>query len=105
MVRDEGVVSGLAAFPSSNEEGWMRGPEGRSSRRGGDRSTKHSHTLFHCAVERLTAAGYEPIGLDHFALPEDPLSVAARTGDLHRNFQGYTTHAETDLLAFGVSAI
>jgi oxygen-independent coproporphyrinogen-3 oxidase len=61
--------------------------------------------LFSTAVDRLTSYGYEYIGIDHFALPEDPLSLALHNGTLHRNFQGYTTHAETDLLAFGVSAI
>jgi len=57
------------------------------------------------AIERLTAAGYEHIGMDHFARPSDPLVAARDNGSLHRNFQGYTTHAETDLLGFGVSAI
>jgi oxygen-independent coproporphyrinogen-3 oxidase len=61
--------------------------------------------LFDDAVRVLTAAGYEHIGMDHFALPDDPLVQARNNGTLHRNFQGYTTHAETDLLGFGVSAI
>jgi oxygen-independent coproporphyrinogen-3 oxidase len=61
--------------------------------------------LFLDAIERLTAAGYEQIGMDHFARPSDPLVAARDDGSLHRNFQGYTTHAETDLLGFGVSAI
>ena len=43
--------------------------------------------------------------MDHFALPNDDSYVARDYGSLHRNFQGYTTHAETDLLGFGVSAI
>jgi len=43
--------------------------------------------------------------MDHFARRDDPLSVARRNGTLHRNFQGYTTHAEGDLLGFGVSSI
>ena len=43
--------------------------------------------------------------MDHFAKPDDPLSIALRNGTLHRNFQGYTTHSETDLVSFGVSAI
>src|SRR5437764_12339211 len=43
--------------------------------------------------------------MDHFARPGDPLVAAHNNGPLHRNFQGYTTHAETDLLGFGVSAI
>ena len=57
------------------------------------------------AIGRLTSAGYVYIGMDHFALPHDELAVAARTGRLHRNFQGYTTRPDCDLLAFGVSAI
>jgi oxygen-independent coproporphyrinogen-3 oxidase len=61
--------------------------------------------LFVDAIERLTSVGYEHIGMDHFARPSDPLVAARDNGSLHRNFQGYTTHAETDLLGFGVSAI
>ncbi|WP_454831241.1 oxygen-independent coproporphyrinogen III oxidase [Pseudoxanthomonas wuyuanensis] len=61
--------------------------------------------LLGLAVETLSAAGYRYIGMDHFALPEDDLAVAQQRGDLHRNFMGYTTHAQTDLLGLGVSAI
>lgn len=61
--------------------------------------------LLGLAVERLSAAGYEYIGMDHFALPQDELARAQREGGLHRNFMGYTTHAQTDLVGFGVSAI
>jgi len=61
--------------------------------------------LFLDAIQRLTAAGYEHIGMDHFARPGDGLVAARDNGSLHRNFQGYTTHSETDLLGFGVSAI
>src|SRR4249919_4027015 len=61
--------------------------------------------LLQLAIERLTDAGYRYIGMDHFALPEDELSLAQENGTLHRNFMGYTTHAETDLVGFGVSAI
>jgi oxygen-independent coproporphyrinogen-3 oxidase len=57
------------------------------------------------AIERLTSAGYVYIGMDHFARPDDELAVAQRGGRLHRNFQGYSTHADCDLLAFGISAI
>jgi oxygen-independent coproporphyrinogen-3 oxidase len=60
--------------------------------------------LFLC-IKRLTAAGYVYIGMDHFARPEDDLAIAQRQGRLHRNFQGYSTHAEADLVACGVSAI
>jgi len=57
------------------------------------------------AVRRLTAAGYVHIGMDHFARPEDELAVAQRQGRLHRNFQGYSTHAHCDLIGLGASAI
>ncbi|WP_114650313.1 oxygen-independent coproporphyrinogen III oxidase [Pseudothauera hydrothermalis] len=61
--------------------------------------------ILQLAIRRLTEAGYVYIGMDHFAKPDDELTVAQRQGRLHRNFQGYSTHAECDLLAFGVSAI
>ncbi|MEN9433348.1 MAG: oxygen-independent coproporphyrinogen oxidase [Pseudomonadota bacterium] len=57
------------------------------------------------AVEHLTQAGYEYIGMDHFAKPNDELAQAQANGTLHRNFQGYTTHADCDLVAMGVSSI
>ncbi|MBU6292765.1 MAG: oxygen-independent coproporphyrinogen III oxidase [Burkholderiales bacterium] len=56
-------------------------------------------------IRQLNAAGYVYIGMDHFAKPDDELAVAQRQGLLHRNFQGYSTHAESDLIACGVSAI
>lgn len=56
-------------------------------------------------IKRLTDAGYVYIGMDHFAKPTDDLAVAQRQGRLHRNFQGYSTHAESDLVSCGVSAI
>ncbi|MFM8466063.1 MAG: oxygen-independent coproporphyrinogen III oxidase [Oxalobacteraceae bacterium] len=56
-------------------------------------------------IKRLNEAGYVYIGMDHFAKPDDELAVAQRQGRLHRNFQGYSTHAEADLIACGVSAI
>lgn len=56
-------------------------------------------------ISTLTGAGYQFIGMDHFALPDDELAVAQREGILHRNFQGYTTQGEADLVGFGVSAI
>ena len=61
--------------------------------------------IFKRAMERLLAAGYTYIGMDHFAKPTDDLAIAQRQGRLHRNFQGYSTHADCDLLAFGVSSI
>ncbi len=61
--------------------------------------------LLRLAIERLTDAGYRYIGLDHFALPSDDLALAQASGSLHRNFMGYTTHAECDLVGLGVSSI
>jgi len=57
------------------------------------------------SIERLTQAGYVYIGMDHFAKPDDELAVAQREGGLYRNFQGYSTHAECDLVAMGITAI
>jgi oxygen-independent coproporphyrinogen-3 oxidase len=57
------------------------------------------------SLDALTNAGYVYIGMDHFALPGDALAVAKRQGRLHRNFQGYSTQADCDLIALGVSSI
>jgi oxygen-independent coproporphyrinogen-3 oxidase len=57
------------------------------------------------AIDKLTAAGYVYIGMDHFALPTDELAQAQRKGTLHRNFQGYSTHDDIDLLGLGISSI
>jgi oxygen-independent coproporphyrinogen-3 oxidase len=57
------------------------------------------------AIDKLTQAGYVYIGMDHFAKPGDELAVALAEGKLHRNFQGYSTRADCDLIAFGMSAI
>ena len=56
-------------------------------------------------IRQLGEAGYVFIGMDHFAKPDDELAIAQRQGNLHRNFQGYSTQAECDLLAFGISSI
>lgn len=57
------------------------------------------------AIQRLTGAGYDYIGMDHFALPGDDLVQARRDNTLHRNFQGYSTHGDCDMVAVGLSAI
>ncbi len=57
------------------------------------------------SIQRLLDAGYVYIGMDHFAKPDDELAIAQAEGKLHRNFQGYTTHSDCDLVAMGVSAI
>jgi oxygen-independent coproporphyrinogen-3 oxidase len=57
------------------------------------------------AIAGFLAHGYVYIGMDHFALPDDALAVAKRQGRLHRNFQGYSTQPDCDLIGLGVSAI
>ena len=57
------------------------------------------------AAEALAAHGYQAIGLDHFALPDDSMAIAARQGTLRRNFQGYTTDPAETLIGFGATAI
>jgi oxygen-independent coproporphyrinogen-3 oxidase len=61
--------------------------------------------IFQMANELLDAAGYEYIGMGHFALPDDALANAHRNGHLHRNFQGYSTQRDCDLIALGASSI
>jgi oxygen-independent coproporphyrinogen-3 oxidase len=62
-------------------------------------------TMLSTAIAKLIAAGYVYIGMDHFALPQDALAIAKRQGRLHRNFQGYSTKPDCDLIALGVSSI
>ncbi|MDO6500268.1 oxygen-independent coproporphyrinogen III oxidase [Photobacterium sanguinicancri] len=66
---------------------------------------KEKLAMLQDTIATLTGEGYQFIGMDHFALPDDELAVAQREGILHRNFQGYTTQGDCDLLGFGVSAI
>ncbi|MDH4259639.1 MAG: oxygen-independent coproporphyrinogen III oxidase [Gammaproteobacteria bacterium] len=61
--------------------------------------------LLGITIDKLTAAGYIYIGMDHFALPDDELSIALADGSLQRNFQGYSTRAGLDLVGLGMSAI
>jgi oxygen-independent coproporphyrinogen-3 oxidase len=61
--------------------------------------------ILHSAIDKLCAAGYEYIGMDHFARRDDALAVAQREGNLQRNFQGYSAHAQCDSVGFGISAI
>jgi len=80
----------------------------KSQRRIADHAIPDADTklkIFVHALTTLTNAGYVYIGLDHFALPGDELAQALRSGRLHRNFQGYTTQSECDLLSLGISAI
>lgn len=61
--------------------------------------------IMEMTIETLTKHGYVFIGVDHFAKPNDELAIAQRQGKLHRNFQGYTTKPESDLLGFGMTSI
>jgi oxygen-independent coproporphyrinogen III oxidase len=61
--------------------------------------------LYMMAMERFLDAGYQPIGMDHFALPDDELSVAANEGRLYRNFMGYTVMPASDMVGIGISGI
>ena len=68
-------------------------------------SAATKQAIFQMANEMLDRAGYEYIGMDHFALPDDSLANAHRNGRLHRNFQGYSTQPDCDLIALGASSI
>ena len=77
----------------------------RLIRRGDMPPPERKMELLELTIERLTAAGYVYIGMDHFALPDDELALARANGTLQRNFQGYSTFAECDLIGLGVSSI
>ena len=62
-------------------------------------------TILKQSTEQLIAAGYVYIGMDHFAKPDDELSIAQQQGKLYRNFQGYATHADCDLVGLGITSI
>ncbi|AFY37705.1 coproporphyrinogen III oxidase, anaerobic [[Leptolyngbya] sp. PCC 7376] len=68
-------------------------------------STAEKLDIFKMTIDELTHNGYVFIGMDHFAKPDDELAIAQREGELHRNFQGYTTQPESDLLGFGMTSI
>ena len=68
-------------------------------------SVDEKFALMKLAIEKLCDFGYDFIGMDHFAKPKDELSIAQKDGTLHRNFQGYTTKGNCDLLGLGVSSI
>ena len=92
----------LAVYSYANVP-WMKKHQSVLEKHLPDEATKLS--IFLTALERFTAAGFEYIGMDHFARPDDELARARRERTLHRNFQGYTTKAGTDLVGFGMSAI
>ena len=92
----------LAVYSYANVP-WLKKHQKLLEERLPDERTKFE--IFRLALERFTSAGFEYIGMDHFARPDDELSRARRDRTLHRNFQGYTTKAGTDLIGFGMSAI
>jgi len=61
--------------------------------------------IFKFSMDFLLDQGYVYIGMDHFALPDDPLAIAQQQGELYRNFQGYSTHAQCDIVGLGLSSI
>ena len=68
-------------------------------------SPEEKLAILSATIDHLTGAGYVYIGMDHFARPDDELAVAQRAGTLYRNFQGYSTHADCDLVAMGATSI
>jgi oxygen-independent coproporphyrinogen-3 oxidase len=95
---DRAAVYSFAFVP------WVRGHQKRIDEADlPDAETKT--TLFAIARERFLAAGYEPIGMDHFARPDDELAKARREGRLRRNFQGYAVVPGDDVIGLGISAI
>ena len=86
-----------------NIVGWMYKPgEGRKVLR---EIAKDKLDILANTIEQLNEAGFVFIGMDHFSKPDNELAIAQKEGRLHRNFQGYSTQAECDLLAFGISSI
>jgi oxygen-independent coproporphyrinogen-3 oxidase len=77
----------------------------RRIREGDLPSSETRLALLGLTIEKLSEAGYEYVGMDHFALPADELIKARDGGTLHRNFQGYSTHAECDIIGLGVTSI
>lgn len=84
---------------------WIKPAQRIFDDRGQLPSAEEKLAMFALAHARLTTAGYVDIGLDHFARPDDELAIAQRSGTLHRNFQGYSTHAGASLYGFGMSSI
>jgi oxygen-independent coproporphyrinogen-3 oxidase len=82
---------------------WLRKQQGALATRLPEGMEKFR--IFRAGLESFLNAGYQYIGMDHFARPTDELAVAQRERTLHRNFQGYTTKAGADLYGMGVSAI
>ncbi len=68
-------------------------------------STNEKLRIIQQAIRMLTEAGYVYIGMDHFSKPDDELAIAQKNGNLYRNFQGYSTHANCDVVGMGITSI
>ncbi len=68
-------------------------------------SAQEKLAILHDAIDHMADAGYVYIGMDHFSKPEDELAIAQREGTLYRNFQGYSTHADCDIIGMGITSI
>jgi oxygen-independent coproporphyrinogen III oxidase len=84
---------------------WIKPTQRIFERRGELPRAEEKLAQFAVIRDRLLAAGYEDIGLDHFARPDDELARARREGGMHRNFQGYSTRSGASLYSFGISSI
>lgn len=84
---------------------WLKPAQKILENSGAMPSPEQKVALFETILARLGGAGYDAIGLDHFAKADDELAVAFREGKLQRNFQGYSTHPELPMLGLGVSSI
>ncbi len=99
LAPDRLAVFGYAHVP------WMKPAQKALEARGTMPGPTERARLFGLAIEKLGAAGYEVIGLDHFAKADDPMAKALHEGTLHRNFMGYALAPSEDMVAFGMSAI
>jgi len=84
---------------------WIKGNGQRGFKDSDLPSPEIKRQLYEAAKQQFLEAGYQEIGMDHFALPNDELAIAAKNGNLHRNFMGYTTQQSPILIGLGMSAI
>lgn len=84
---------------------WLRPAQKQLEKGGALPGPQQKVELLSLVLRRLSAAGYRAIGMDHFARPQDELCLAQERGTLQRNFQGYSTRADCEIVAFGVSSI
>lgn len=93
------------AFYSYAHVPWIKGTGQRGFDESDLPSASQKREMYEYGKEQLSHLGYQEIGFDHFALPEDSLAIASREGKLHRNFMGYTEVNSTNMIGLGVSAI